>query len=84
MSRIKIEDLPVEDAGNDIAAKIFGGWKMARRTTTAVPQIPLTYRWTQISGPTVVLSNPHSVVTTFVKVNLSGPRNYTFSLFSDG
>ncbi|MBI4867603.1 MAG: hypothetical protein HY816_11680 [Candidatus Wallbacteria bacterium] len=42
---------------------------------------PLSYRWTQIAGPKVVLSDPSSPIATFVPVTDSG--RYTFQLFVD-
>jgi hypothetical protein len=45
----------------------------------------LSYRWVQVSGPTVALSSPFSSVTTFVVPELDDgrPRQYAFQLFVD-
>jgi sugar lactone lactonase YvrE len=50
------------------------------------PLAPLTYRWRQVSGPDVELSNPFSSVTTFVVPEVRGDsrqRLITFQLFVD-
>lgn len=84
MPRIRIEDLPVPElTASDEAAKVYGGCMPARRARASVASPALSFRWTQLAGPQVVLSNPSSVVTTFVTPNFSGPRSYRFSLFVD-
>jgi chitinase len=41
---------------------------------------PLTYTWTQVSGPTVTLTNPTSATPTFVAPNVNGTQNLVFQL----
>jgi chitinase len=46
---------------------------------------PLTYRWTQISGPAATLLNPTSITPSFVAPNVSGTQNLVFQLIvNDG
>ena len=41
---------------------------------------PLTYHWTQVSGPPVTLINPASATPTFVAPNVTGTQNIVFQL----
>ncbi|MBI4871807.1 MAG: hypothetical protein HY814_09585 [Candidatus Riflebacteria bacterium] len=57
---------------------------------SANPALPtsghtLTYRWTQVLGPTVALSNPYAPVTTFVAPDLRDglTRHYAFQFYVD-
>ncbi len=42
--------------------------------------IPLTYQWTQTSGPTISLSNPNSATPSFVAPNVSDDTTLSFQL----
>jgi PKD repeat protein len=52
------------------------------RASVAPAGQTLAYRWVQLDGPPVTLSNPFASVTTFVVPELadSGPRSYAFQL----
>jgi len=41
---------------------------------------PLTYTWTQVSGPSVTLTNPTSATPTFVAPNVNGTQSLVFQL----
>ncbi|MFM5893532.1 MAG: PKD domain-containing protein [Novosphingobium sp.] len=41
---------------------------------------PLTYHWTQVSGPPVTLINPASATPAFVAPNVTGTQNIVFQL----
>jgi hypothetical protein len=47
--------------------------------------LDLLYRWVQVAGPRVTLSNPYSAVVTFVVPDFldDAPRQYAFQLFVD-
>jgi hypothetical protein len=48
------------------------------------PTPNLLYRWVQVNGPPVTMSNPFSPVLTFVAPDLDDkPRQYSFRLFVD-
>ncbi|MEQ1495084.1 MAG: PKD domain-containing protein [Novosphingobium sp.] len=77
---------PVADAGPDQGPINTGSTVTLNGGASTDPDgNPLTYTWTQVSGPTVTLTNPTSASPTFIAPNVSGTQNLVFQLIvNDG
>ncbi|MEY3230128.1 MAG: hypothetical protein RL689_215, partial [Planctomycetota bacterium] len=76
---------PEASAGTDFAIA-EGGLATLDGTASSDPEgVALTYSWTQLSGPTVTLSDPAAASPTFVAPNLLANANLVFEVtVSDG
>ncbi|MEZ0243894.1 MAG: PKD domain-containing protein, partial [Sphingomonas sp.] len=72
---------PVANAGTD-QAPINSGQTVTLNGggSTDPDNNPLTYQWTQVSGPPVTLSNATAANPTFVAPNVTGTQNLVFQL----
>jgi len=68
---------PVADAGPDQLGGGAGTMQLNGSGSTDPLGLPLTYQWTQISGPGVTLANPNAAQTTFTSV---AGQSYSFRL----
>lgn len=77
---------PVANAGVDQGPINTGTTVTLNGSTSSDPDgNPLTYSWTQVSGPTATLSNATSANPTFVAPNVNGTQNLVFQLIvNDG
>lgn len=72
---------PVADAGADQGPINTGQTvTLSGGASTDPDGNPLTYSWTQVSGPTVTLINPTSANPTFVAPSVAGTQNLVFQL----
>jgi hypothetical protein len=72
---------PVANAGVDQGPINTGQTVTLDGTGSADPDNnPLTYQWTQVSGPTVTLSSATAARPTFVAPNVQGTQNLVFQL----
>lgn len=72
---------PVANAGIDQGPINTGTTVTLNGSTSSDPDgNPLTYSWTQVSGPAATLSSPTSANPTFVAPNVNGTQNLVFQL----
>jgi hypothetical protein len=73
-------DLPTSNAGPDQTAE--AGMTVTLSGSGSSPiSFPLTYAWTQLSGPAVTINNGAQSVATFAAAsNVAGPTDLTFRL----
>lgn len=71
------ETPPIADAGPDQIGVPAGTITLNGSASYSPDGFPLTYKWIQEAGPTISLSSPTSVITTFTA---AGGQNYTFRL----
>jgi len=74
---------PVATAGPDQTRNAGTTVQLDGTTSTDPDSDPLTFTWSQLSGPTVTLSNAHSVTPTFVGPQVSISTTLTFQLLVD-
>ena len=84
--RLVVNQAPAANAGSDqtvdeLSLVALDGWASADPNGD-----PLVYQWTQVAGPTVLLSAPDSVQPTFTAPHVAvGGETLTFKLVvSDG
>ncbi|MEY2943251.1 MAG: Chitinase precursor [Pseudomonadota bacterium] len=77
---------PVANAGPDQGPINTGASVVLNGSASTDPDgNALTYRWTQISGPTATLSNANAANPTFIAPNVNGTQNLVFQLIvNDG
>lgn len=77
---------PIANAGADQGPINTGTTVTLSGSTSTDPDgNPLTYRWTQVSGPTATLSSATAANPTFVAPNVTGTQNLVFQLIvNDG
>jgi chitinase len=77
---------PVANAGPDQGPINTGQTVTLNGSASSDPDNnPITYRWTQISGPPVTLSGAGAINPTFVAPNVTGTQNLVFELIvNDG
>jgi hypothetical protein len=77
---------PVANAGPDQGPINTGQTVTLNGSASSDPDNnPITYRWTQISGPPVTLSGTAAINPTFVAPNVTGTQNLVFELIvNDG
>ncbi len=77
---------PVADAGPDQGPINTGSTVTLSGSASRDPDgNALTYRWTQVSGPAVTLSNTAGISPTFVAPSVTGTQNLVFQLIvNDG
>ncbi len=62
---------PIADAGSDQSVLTLEVVTLSGAASTEPSSLPLTYAWTQISGPTVSLSSTSAVAPTFTAPSVS-------------
>lgn len=73
--------VPIANAGPDQGPINTGQTVTLNGSASSDPDNnPLTYQWTQVSGPAVTLTNPNSANPTFVAPNVNGTQNLVFQL----
>jgi hypothetical protein len=74
---------PVANAGPDQTRNAGTTVQLDGTASTDPDSDPLTFTWSQLSGPTVTLSNVHSATPTFVGPQVSTSTTLTFQLLVD-
>jgi Calcineurin-like phosphoesterase/Bacterial TSP3 repeat len=74
-------DVPVSDAGTGSSVEAGMTGQLSGTGSSAPSGLPLTYQWTQLSGPAVTLNNTDQSIATFIATsNVSENTNVTFRL----
>jgi GH24 family phage-related lysozyme (muramidase) len=82
---IKINHPPVADAGPDQSVQSEDNVTLNGASSSDADNDPLTYSWSQISGPSVTLSDPTAANPTFVAPSVDTDTTLTFQLIvNDG
>jgi hypothetical protein len=74
---------PVANAGPDQTRNAGTTVELDGTASTDPDSDPLTFTWSQLSGPTVTLSNVHSATPTFVGPQVATSTTLTFQLLVD-
>ena len=74
---------PVAQAGPDQTRNAGTTVQLDGTASTDPDSDPLTFTWSQLSGPSITLSNVHSATPTFVGPQVTTPTTLTFQLLVD-